>query len=36
MRGNDIIVKSISYEKCVIDVGPVASLKLGFCEKIVT
>lgn len=29
-------VKSMNYEKCVIDFGPIASLKLGFCEQNVT
>lgn len=33
MRGNGITVKSIRREKYVIDVGPVESLKLGFCEE---
>ena len=34
--GNDITVKSRSYEECVIDVGSNASLKWGFCEQNVT
>lgn len=34
--GIDITVKSRSYGKCVIYVGPDASLKLGFCKKNVT
>jgi len=31
--GNGIAVKSMNYAKCVIDFGPIASLKLGFCEQ---